>query len=130
MKKFLLFVFLLSASVFSGSAASPKDAGNSDFLLPRPVVNRPQASYYHVRLEASYFINVFCYVGSIHSQIEVECNDAIYAMDVTNLSTGESSVTRANGATRATVNVSDYHGRWQVNIWLTNGTVRTGEIVL
>lgn len=130
MKKLLLFFFLLSASVFSVPAARPNDFGTMDGLLPRPVRPISQETYYRVRLEPSYLINVTCSVFADHSEITVECNDAIYAMDVTNLSNGDSAVTRAHGNNRATVNVSDYHGRWRVNIWTTSGATHSGEIVL
>ena len=130
MKKFLLFFFLLSASVLPGAAAGLNDGDLPGGFLPRPKVSRPEASYYRVRLEPGFLINVFCYVSTNGSEIRVECDEALYAMDVTNLSTGESVVTRAHGNSLATVEVSDYHGLWRVNIWASDGTLHTGEIFL
>lgn len=132
MKKFLLFFFLLSASVLPGAAAGLNDGDLPGGFLPRPKVSRPEASYYRVRLEPSYLVNVFCYVFSNpnHSEIRIECNDAVDYMDVTNLSTGEAAVTRADGDNHANLYVSDYHGRWLVNIWASDGTLHTGEIFL
>jgi hypothetical protein len=130
MKKFLLFFFLLSASVLPGSAAGLNDGDLPGGFLPRPKVSRPEASYYRVRLEPGFLINVFCYVSTNGAEIRVECDEALYAMDVTNQNTGESVVTRAHGNSWATVEVSDYHGLWRVNIWASDGTLHTGEIVL
>ena len=132
MKKFLLFFFLLSASVLPGAAAGLNDGDLPGGFLPRPKVSRPEASYYRVRLEPSYLVNVFCYVFSNpnHSEIRIECNDAVDYMDVTNLSTGEAAVTRADGDNHANLYVSDYHGRWLVNIYTLGGVMHTGVIDL
>ena len=132
MKKFLLFFFLLSASVLPGSAAGLNGGDLPGGLLPRKPSSRLEATYYRVRLEPSYLVNVFCYVFSNpnHSEIRIECNDAVDYMDVTNLSTGEAAVTRADGDNHANLYVSDYHGRWLVNIWASDGTLHTGEIFL
>ena len=130
MKKFLLIFFLLSASVLPGSAAFPRGGFVPGDLTLDPPTRRPVASYYHVQLEPGFSINVYCYVSGRNSQIEVECNEPIYAMDVVNLSTGMGAVTRAHGDTRATVTVPDYHGHWLVEVGMSDGTWHTGEIFL
>ena len=130
MKQVLLFFFLLSASVLPGAAAGLNDGDLPGGFLPRPKVSRPEASYYRVRLEPGFLVNVFCYVSTNGAEIRVECDEALYAMDVTNLSTGEAAVTRAYGDNHANLYVSDYHGRWLVNIYTLGGVMHTGVIDL
>ena len=136
MKKILFLFLLLSASALSVSAATLSEASvfgkkppiiaDPDDSLPR----WPSASYYHVQLEPGFSINVFCYSSRHGSQIEVECNEPIDWMSAMNLNTGEGAVTRAHGSNRAIVNVSDYHGRWEIFICMPDGTEHVGEVVL